>query len=234
MKKLTIVLMILLIMVSSLGAVACSGGKEQDKKMPESPSTPTLKLTPTPTPTRHHSEFTLSDAPQLLDLSSLLPGTFEHIDAASEGMSNADIGLGPVFSEVQVFLSEEPYQLIYMYLCVVESRIEKAASDALLRDDDQIESILLENIRAGAAEEGIYDMKFANTLVSHPNVGDIAALGQGTIEAYGASSGFDILFFRRNDTYIFLCSVYSPNESFESVELIGTVLDDRLLNWGQY
>jgi len=40
-------------------------------------------------------KITLADAPMVLDLSPLLPASFEHLDAASEGFSNEDMGLGP-------------------------------------------------------------------------------------------------------------------------------------------
>jgi hypothetical protein len=69
-------------------------------------------------------EFTLADAPEVLDLSSLLPSRFEHIDADSEGLSNRDLGLGPDFSKVVLFRSDEPHELVYAYLTIVDRNID--------------------------------------------------------------------------------------------------------------
>ena len=62
-----------------------------------------------PTASLSKKKITLSDAPTVLDMAWELSASFERLDAASEGMSNKDMGLGPDFSEVELFLSEEPY-----------------------------------------------------------------------------------------------------------------------------
>lgn len=92
-------------------------------------------------------EFTLTDAPTVLDLSSLLPSRFEHIDAASEELSNSDLGLGPDWSEVELFRSQEPYELIYVYLTIMEK-------DA----DSQTRSLVADGLKAGAPSEIKPDM----------------------------------------------------------------------------
>ncbi len=163
-------------------------------------------------------KITLADAPTVLDMSSELPASFERLDAASEGMSNKDMGLGPDWSEVELFLSEEPYQIVFAYLTIIESRLERAASDALFNDEEQIKSIVLEGLRVGAAEEGV-DLANATVEVTYPDVGDLSLLGTGTMSAYGVSIGYDMLMFKNNKVYVFIVSIYLPGESASLVPL---------------
>ena len=169
-------------------------------------------------PTSTLKKITLADASIVLDMSSELPASFECLDAASEGFSNKDLGLGSDFSEVELFLSEEPYQIVFAYLCIIESQLERATSDAFMKDEEQIESMVLENLRAGAAEEGV-ELSEANVEVTHPDVGDLAVLGSGTMGAYGFSMGYDMLLFKSNKVYIFIFSIYLPGESVSLVPL---------------
>ena len=165
-----------------------------------------------PTTPPSEKKITLADAPIVLNMSSELPTSFERLDAASEGLSNEDMELGSDFSEVELFLSEEPYQMVFAYLGIIESQLERASSDALMRDKEQIESMVLENLRAGAAEEG-GELSEATVEVTHPDVGDLAVLGSGTVGAYGASIGYDMLIFKSNKVYVFIFSMYLPRES---------------------
>jgi len=169
-------------------------------------STPTLK------------KITLADSPVVLDLSPLLPANFEHLDAASEGMSNKDMGLGPEASEVELFFSEEPYEMIYGLLTIFESRIEQAGADAIFRDEQQIKSLIAESIKSGFTEE---DIEFSDiqTQITYPNIADFAVLGEGQITMYGISAGFDILWFRSNKVYVYLYSLYLSPEKQSLVPL---------------
>lgn len=191
--------------------------------------TPTPTPRPTPTPTLQR-EITLSDAPELLDLSLLLPARFDHIDAASEGLSNEDLELGPEVSEVEVFLSEEPYQLIYGFLIIITSRIEQASTDAMFRDDEQVKSIIEYGMQLGAAEEEIYDLTI-DTQISHPYIGDLAVMGQGIGQSWGMFFGYDVVVFKRNDVYVSLYAVYYSEENKVSLETIASRLDSRLLEF---
>ena len=164
-----------------------------------------------PTAPPSGKKITLADAPTVLDMAWELPASFERLDAASEGLSNEDVGLGPDFSEVELFLSEEPYQIVFAYLCIIESQLERASSDALMKDEEQIESMVVENLRAGVAEEGV-ELSEATVEVSYPDVGDLAVLGSGTMGAYGFSMGYDMLMFKSNKVYVSIFSIYLPGE----------------------
>ncbi len=204
--KLGIFMLALLIMV--MPAVACGE--------PTAPSAPTQ---PTTTP----KKITLDDAPLVLDLSPLLPASFERLDAASEGLSNKDMGLGPEASEVELFLSEEPYQMIYCFLMIIEeSRVERAASNAIFRDEQQIKSIVVEGLKAGAAEEGL-EIGASEIQITYPNIADIAVLGEGYFSSYGINVGFDILWFRENNVYVFTYSVYLSPEKQPLASIAGEI-----------
>lgn len=216
---------ILMSLIVVIGLVAC------DSEEPSAKSTLSDVPQLSEEPSAKSHEFTLSDVPQLLDLSGILPDSFEQIDAASEGLSNKDMGLGSEFSEVEVFLSEDPYQLIYTFAFVTKSKVEKAGSDAVFRDDEQVENMLMEGIRIGAEEEGIYDISYADIEITHPNIGNMAVWGTGVMKTSGIGVGLDILWFRRSDTYVFLYSTYSPNASIESLKPIAETLDAVLVSW---
>ena len=157
-------------------------------------------------------KITLDDAPTVLDMSWELSASFERLDAASEGFSNEDMGLGPDFSEVELFFSEEPFQMVFAYLAIIESRVERAGADAIFKDEEQVKSMVLENLRAGAAEEGV-ELANAEVQVTYPNVGDLAVLGSGAMSAYGVSVGYDILILKSNKVYVSIISVYLPGKS---------------------
>jgi len=95
-------------------------------------------------------EITLEDASDILNISLLLPSRFDQIDAASEGLSNEDLGLGSDYSEVYLFLAEDPFQVIYSALAISKSRIEQASWDSILEDEYQLKSIIIQNLKAGA------------------------------------------------------------------------------------
>ena len=156
--------------------------------------------------------ITLADAPLVLDMSSELPTSFERLDATAEGMSNKDLGLGPDFSEVELFLSEDPYQMVFAYFSIIESKMERATTDALLKDEEQIKPIAIEGLRAGAAEEGL-ELGDVTVNVTYPNIGDLAVLGSGTVSAYGSSLGYDLLMIKSNKVYVFISSLYLPGEN---------------------
>ncbi len=166
------------------------------------------------------NKITIADAPVVLDMSSELPATFEHLDAASEGMSNLQLGLGPDFSEVELFLSEEPYQVVFTYLCIIESRVERATSDAFMRNEEQIRSVVLTGLQAGAAQEGfaLADIQ-VQVQVTNPDLGDLAVLGSGTFNVYGFSLGYDVLLFKSNKVYVFIFSTFLPGEGVSLIPL---------------
>ena len=196
--KIAILIIAMGIMV--MPVVACG----EPTPAPSAPSLPTAE------------KITLADAPMVLDLSPLLPASFEHVDAASEGLSNADMGLGSDCSEVELFLSEEPYQMIYCFLMIIESRIERATSDAILKDEQQITSMIVESLKAGAIEEG-FELEVPEVQVTYPDIADLAVLGEGRMTTYGMSIGFDMLFFKSNKVYVF---IYSMDLSLEKQSLV--------------
>lgn len=173
------------------------------------------KPTATETPTQA-KKITLADVSTVLNMSSELPASFERLDAATEGLSNQDMGLGPEFTEVELFLSEEPFQVIFAYYGILESQIEQAGSDAILQDEEQVKSMILEGMRAEAGDEAIQlgDIEFE---ASNPDVGDLAILGSGSMNTSGVSIGYDFMAFKVNKVYVFVVSVYLPGESVSLV-----------------
>jgi hypothetical protein len=163
-------------------------------------------------------KITTADVDEVLDLTTLLPVRFEQLDASSEHMSRADLGLSKEFSEVALYLSEDPYEMLFGYYAIIETRVERASSDALMKDDDQIKKMVIEGLRQGAAKEGV-SLSDAGVEVTHPSIGDLAVFGSGTMSSMGASVGYDILMFKVNKVYMFIFSIYLPGESVSLTDL---------------
>ncbi len=161
-------------------------------------------------------KISLSDAPEILNISSLIPNRFAQVDPASEGMSNKDMGLGSDCSEVQLFVSNDPFQMIYGFMAIINSSVEGAVFDRQLEDDNSMKDMIKEAILAGAQEEGV-QAAIPDIIVSHPDIGDSSIFGKGSLEIMGFYFGFDILFFRNNKVYIFL---YSLSMSSDEVDLL--------------
>jgi len=171
---------------------------------------PIVEPLPVPSPTESTvstREITMADAPAILDMSSDLPVKFEHVDAASEGMSNKDFELGPEFSEVELFLSDEPFQEVFAYMTIIESRAEQAVSDNFLRDEEQVKSQILYYLKQGAIEEGVVltDVELHTTF---PNVGELAILGSGEATFDTMRLGYDLLIFKNGKVYVSVAEYY--------------------------
>ena len=174
-------------------------------------------------------KITLDDAPDILNLTLLLPARFEHLDAASEGMSNEDMGLGPDASEVQLFFSENPFQMIYCFLGIEESRIEQATFDRQLEDEYQIGAMIENALKEGAAEEG-FEVKLPIIEITYPDIGDSTLLGEGYMESYGFQYGFDTLWFRSNTVFVFFYSTYMSSDKVPLLP-IAREIEKRLNNY---
>ena len=174
-------------------------------------------------------EITLDDAPDILNITLLLPVRFEHLDAASEGMSNEDLELGPRFSEVQLFFSEDPFQMVYCFVGIEQSRIEQTAFDRIMEDEYQIRTMIENAIKEGAAEEG-FEVTVPIIDITYPDIGDLALLGEGYMESYGFQFGFDTLMFRSNTVFVYFYSVYMSSDKV-SLLSIAQEIESRLNNY---
>jgi len=108
---------------------------------------------------------------------------------------------------------------------IIESRIEQASSDTFLKDDEMVEDLLVESIKAGAAEEGV-DLDVLVS-ITHPQIGDLAVLGEGTMSSYGYYIGYDVLMFKVNKVYVFVWSMYY-SEDHEPLLKIGREIVHRI------
>ena len=165
-------------------------------------------------------KISLEDAPDILNLSLLLPSRFEHLDAVSEGFSKADMGFtskDPV-SEVQLYMSEDPFQVIYGIMLIYESQVERAKFDAMVEDEYQMERMIAESIIEGAGEEG-EEITVPNIDITQPVIGDKALLGEGYAESSGFQMGFDVCCFRIQYVYIVIYSVYMSSDKISLIPL---------------
>jgi len=225
-KKAMLLGVILLLMVL-LGA--CAAPSVTPAPAPSVTPAPAPSVTPAPAPIPL-KKITVADGPEILDLLSLLPPSFERLDAASEGMSLADMGIyDPMFCEVQLFLSDEPFQMVYCFLSISDSRIEQAGFDAIIRDHQQMEAVLIENIIAGAEEMGM-ELTVPEIQITEAHMGDATVFAEGQMETYGFMFGFDILWFRQQSAYVYLYSSYDSLER-QALVPIAEAIEQRIAQY---
>jgi hypothetical protein len=178
------------------------------------------------TSTTSLKKIALEDSPYVLNLTQDLPVRFEQINAVDEGLSNADLGLGPDWSEVQVFLSQDPYQLIYCCLYISKSKLEQAQFDSQIKDETQMRTLIENAVKKGADEQG-NEINMPNIEFSRPGIGDSILFGQGSLESYGIYYGFDTLWFRTKTVYVI---IYSVSHSADKVSLVpvATEIEKRI------
>jgi len=100
-----------------------------------------------------------------------------------------------------------------------------------LRDEELVESIVMEGIQLGAAEEGVESVD-VDTNITYPDIGDLTVLGSGTMSAYGVNIGYDILMFKSIKVYVFIASTYLPGESV-SLTLLAEAIEQRIGTFSQ-
>jgi hypothetical protein len=219
MSKIIKVTMLMLVVLLLLLPVAC--GKSDD-----------TTAAATPTATIAKPKLTLNDAAAVLDLSKVLPSQFKQLDAAEEGMSNADMGLGEEFSEVQAYLSENPYQVAFAYYGIVEDAAERAESEAVFNNEDEFKKLMMDSFISGLS--GGSDTTPDMTMdITTPDIGDKAALSRGTVNINGAEIGYGILFFRINKAYVFVCVVGINSDDMVSVADLGRSIENNIDQYSQ-
>lgn len=188
-------------------ATACGGDEQEQTPAGSIVSTTTPPATTSPS----GSELSLDDAPYYLDASAVLPG-FRQLDPAVEGLSNEYLDLGPEYSEVTAFLSEEPFQTTFMFMHVATGEIEKAAAQAELRDEQHLEEAFL-----GAFTESVEGQDVqTNVEWSDVDVGDAAKLAHLTTTTSGGEVEVEMLIFLQEEgedaAAVFIGSMWLPGE----------------------
>ncbi|MFC1907505.1 Yae1 family protein [Chloroflexota bacterium] len=247
----TSLLLLCLIVVFSLILPACSTGsygegynagfeegyskgfQDGRKKGIEETETPAKIPTPSsPTkPATKLEKITLADAEYILNFTPLLPSSFSKVDAASEGMSKADLKMPDYTSEVQLFLRDDPFQMVYGMIMIIDSAVERASFDSIMKNEAMIQELLTENIIAGVKEEGV-DLDDIELSITNPALGDLACLGEGFMHTVGLTAGFDTLWIKKNKVYAILYASYHTSNR-ETLLPIGEEVLRRISQYSQ-
>ena len=188
------------------------------------PTTVTPRVETIPPAVQSNSKkLTLADSSEVLDLLPWLPPSFERIDAAAEGFSNSQLGLGPSFSEVEAFLLADPFQLIYCSYTIVDSVVQRAIEDADIKNEERVRNYIDSGIKAGLEPRIDYGPVY--TRITYPNIGELAVLGEGTIRAGEVTVGYDTLIFKENKVYVVLWSFYYSPKSAELPFLAKSIIE---------
>jgi len=175
--------------------------------------------------------ISLKDASAVLDVSRVLPSNFEHLDANKEGYSHEDLGLSKQASEVELFSSGEPFQIIYSYFAIYEKRTQQNDIDVLMKDDQQAQYFYQESIKELASKEGL-DVTVSDVKVTHPEIGDLALLTEGSTTTHGTISCFDSLTFKLNNVYVFVYSIYYSSDRLSLIP-IAQEIEQHITNFTQ-
>ncbi len=171
--------------------------------------------------------ITLADAPQLLDLSSVLSLHLEPGDAASIGLTIPDLGIGLEFSEVTIFLSADSAQAVGAVMTIVQGELLQAGVDFLLQSEEMLASLVRPEIEKRLAAQGLdisnYDIEME---FSHPEIGDAAILGSGVVDAAGIVVGYEAVAFRNGEVVVFCASTY-VGDGIDALSLASEI-DERI------
>jgi len=136
-------------------------------------------------------------------------------------------GLDSEFGKTYLFLSKEPYQLIYCTLSIIENSTEQTASDAAMKDEQRIKSVIVENLKVGATEEG-FELEVPGVQVTYPSIADLAVLEEGhAYTSFGTDFGVDVLCFKSNKVYVFINSMYLSSQGLP-LEPIAREIEHRI------
>jgi hypothetical protein len=173
------------------------------------------------------SKITSADAPFILNMAENLPQRFNKIDSAEMGMTIKDKNPGPDVSETQLFLSEEPYQMIYGIMLIANGILDRFSFDALLKDDKQFKDYLLKYLNKSAKENDVQMTNFTMS-ISHPSLGDVSSYATGPINIDGEDYIYSALIFRKYQVYILTVSISLSEEGSVSLIPLGTEIIKRM------
>jgi len=173
------------------------------------------------------SKIALSDAPYILNMAENLPPRFLKTDAAQIFAPEKIADLGTGASGIQLFISNEPYQVIYSVVIKASGFLEQAYYDGLLKDDKQFKDYMLKYLRKSATEYSI-QMTDPSFSVSHPSIGDICAYATGTTNIDGEDYTYSTLIFKKYQVYILTVSLSFKDEASVSIIPIGNEIIKRM------
>ena len=129
-------------------------------------------------------------------------------------LADARDGLGPDFSETVLYLSDEPFQIVAIFMTIVSGEIEKAANRAFFRDQEALEEQFLAGFLEGAGEVE------PTIRWSDPSVGDTAKLASITTDFEGVEVREEFLFFVLEEESeaadVLMLSVWLPGGATDS------------------
>jgi len=143
----------------------------------------------TSAPTSDSQRLLLGNAARYFDVGGLLPG-LARADGASLGLSNAQQGLGPRFSETFVYRSATSGEIVFMLMATSSGSIDVAAARNSLRDEASLEKQFFGGI--GASNPSL---KVGSVEWSNPSVGDTAKLARLDFSQQGVEVRAEMLVF---------------------------------------
>jgi hypothetical protein len=233
MRRLDIVAvgLALVVGVFTMVLTGCASGKVVEKTVV---ATPTVAPASTPEP---KPAITLDDAPAYLDVSAALPG-FRRLDARAEGMTKEAL-LGSVlgkgiekFSEVELYLSEEPLQYVFTTMGVFSSEMELAAWKAEVRAEKTVPEQVVEDFAKGfAARTGLSGTPQYSVDLREMAVGDYAKLFEISLLYEGEQSHLETVYMFQENALVLIYDLwYSTQPPAVDILTVARAVSARIAN----
>ena len=183
---------------------------------------------------RKPAGMTLEDAPTVLDLSTVLSSDFVALDewqALAQGLTRENLGLGTDASEIYAFWSDNPFQLIYCFVRIIEDAAEQSATARDLFNETITRNIAIDFMDFVASQQG-FRLPEPAVEVSYPSVGVGAALAAGEITFDDGTLRFNMLSFRSEDKRVFgFVHSWHLSDVQESVIGLGREIEKRIMSF---
>jgi hypothetical protein len=122
-------------------------------------------------------------------------------------MSKATMKLDEEWSDLVVFLSSDPVQVIMETFSIQGNPLKRAMVDAELKDESYMRKSIQTGIDQANAGSTI-KMTTGPIIISYPKVAELSLMGEGTLSASGVTLGYDMIMSRYNSIYFMVVSVY--------------------------
>jgi len=216
MKRLvlTAVGLALVVGIWTMALTGCASDKVVEKIVVV---TPTVAPTSTPEP---KPALAVQDAAYYLDVTDTLPG-FARLDPREEGMTKEAWApywgkyVEEMFSDFQLYLSEKPFDYVFMTMGVFPSKIDLAAWKAQMRDQETFSQQALAGFAKGfAARSGVPEAEAPQPSMTWRDVavGDSAKLGEFSLLYESGQVQMDMVIMFDENAVVFIYDMWYPAE----------------------
>ncbi len=176
--------------------------------------------------------MTLADASEVLNVIDALPPRFSRLDAELWGYTREDLGVPPDASVIEVFESQQPIQLVFCFLRIMDDEDARRQVGLTLFDEADIRTVMSYYLTAVADDIG-GSASDTQIDISYPRIGAGAALAEGEVTGNEFTLRFKMLRFRSQDSrvFVYVNSLHIGDEAEPPVN-IAREIERRITDFG--